>query len=79
MLSGMIYKLSIFLRKDRLPIANRTRAIILILAVTECEKQLIEDKMKQFGTRNMKCMLGKSLLITIYSKWTISKKTRGRC
>ena len=32
--------------------ANRTRPIILRLAVTEYEKQLIENKMKQLGTKN---------------------------
>jgi alpha/beta superfamily hydrolase len=32
--------------------ANRTRPIILRLAVTEYEKHLIESKMKQLGTKN---------------------------
>ena len=32
--------------------ANRTRPIILRLAVTEYEKRLIENKMQQIGTEN---------------------------
>ena len=32
--------------------ANRTRPIIMRLAVTEYEKELIERKMQQLGTKN---------------------------
>ena len=39
--------------------ANRTRPIILRLAVTEYEKHLIENKMKQLGTKNMGAYLRK--------------------
>ena len=39
--------------------ANRTRPIILRLAVTENEKRLIEKKMEQLGTKNMGAYLRK--------------------
>ena len=39
--------------------ANRTRPIIMRLAVTEYEKELIEKKMQQLGTRNMGAYLRK--------------------
>ena len=42
--------------------ANRTRPIILRLAVTEYEKQLIENKMKQLGTKNFGAYARKMLI-----------------
>ena len=39
--------------------ANRTRPIIMRLAVTEYEKELIEKKMQQLGTKNMGAYLRK--------------------
>ena len=39
--------------------ANRTRPIIMRLAVTEYEKELIERKMQQLGTKNMGAYLRK--------------------
>ena len=41
--------------------ANRTRPIILRLAVTEQEKSLIEHKMKQLGTKNFGAYARKKL------------------
>ena len=45
-----------------MPMANRTRPIILRLAVTEYEKQLIENKMKQLGTKNFGAYARKMLI-----------------
>ena len=42
--------------------ANRTRPIILRLAVTEQEKKLIEHKMKQLGTKNFGAYARKMLI-----------------
>ena len=42
--------------------ANRTRPIILRLAVTEQEKNLIEHKMKQLGTENFGAYARKMLI-----------------
>ena len=42
--------------------ANRTRPIILRLAVTEQEKSLIEHKMKQIGTKNFGAYARKMLI-----------------
>ena len=42
--------------------ANRTRPIILRLAVTESEKQLIEKKMEQLGTKNFGAYARKMLI-----------------
>jgi len=41
---------------------NRTRPIILRLAVTEYEKQLIEKKMEQIGTKNFGAYARKMLI-----------------
>ena len=50
------------LRNNGMPMANRTRPIILRLAVTEYEKQLIENKMKQLGTKNFGAYAQKILI-----------------
>ena len=42
--------------------ANRTRPIILRLAVTEYEKRLIENKMQQIGTENFGAYARKMLI-----------------
>ena len=42
--------------------ANRTRPIILRLAVTEQEKNIIEHKMKQLGTENFGAYARKMLI-----------------
>ena len=42
--------------------ANRTRPIILRLAVTEYEKRLIENKMQQIGTENIGAYARKLLI-----------------
>ena len=42
--------------------ANRTRPIIMRLAVTECEKELIERKMQQLGTKNFGAYARKMLI-----------------
>ena len=42
--------------------ANRTRPIILRLAVTEYEKRLIENKMQQIGTQNFGAYARKMLI-----------------
>ena len=42
--------------------ANRTRPIILRLAVTESEKRLIEKKMEQLGTKNFGAYARKMLI-----------------
>ena len=42
--------------------ANRTRPIILRLAVTEYEKRLIENKMQQIGTENLGAYARKMLI-----------------
>jgi len=42
--------------------ANRTRPIILRLAVTEREKELIERKMEQLGTKNFGAYARKMLI-----------------
>ncbi len=42
--------------------ANRTRPIIMRLAVTEHEKELIERKMNQLGTRNFGAYARKMLI-----------------
>ena len=42
--------------------ANRTRPIILRLAVTEYEKRLIEKKMEQIGTHNFGAYARKMLI-----------------
>ena len=42
--------------------ANRTRPIILRLAVTEYEKRLIENKMQQIGTHNFGAYARKMLI-----------------
>ena len=42
--------------------ANRTRPIILRLAVTEYEKRLIENKMQQIGTENSGAYARKMLI-----------------
>ena len=42
--------------------ANRTRPIIMRLAVTEYEKELIEKKMQQLGTKNFGAYARKMLI-----------------
>jgi len=42
--------------------ANRTRPIIMRLAVTEYEKELIERKMQQLGTKNFEAYARKMLI-----------------
>ena len=42
--------------------ANRTRPIIMRLAVTEYEKELIERKMQQLGTKNFGAYARKMLI-----------------
>ena len=42
--------------------ANRTRSIIMRLAVTEYEKELIERKMQQLGTKNFGAYARKMLI-----------------
>lgn len=42
--------------------ANRTRPIIMRLAVTEYEKELIEGKMQQLGTKNFGAYARKMLI-----------------
>ena len=42
--------------------ANRTRPIIMRLAVTEYEKELIERKMQQLGTKNFGAYTRKMLI-----------------
>ena len=42
--------------------ANRTRPIIMRLAVTEYEKELIERKMQQLGTKNFGADARKTLI-----------------
>ncbi len=42
--------------------ANRTRPIIMRLAVTEYEKELIEGKMQQLGTKNIGAYARKMLI-----------------
>ena len=43
--------------------ANRTRPIIMRLAVTEYEKELIERKMQQLGTKNFGAYARKMLIV----------------
>ena len=50
------------LRKDGSPMVNRTRPIIMRLAVTEYEKELIERKMQQLGTKNFGAYARKMLV-----------------
>ena len=47
------------LRKDRLPMANRTRPIRIEFCVSENEHRIIKSKMAQLGTKNMGAYLRK--------------------
>lgn len=49
-------------RKDGGLMVNRTRPIILRLAVSEAEKKMIEKKMEQIGTKNFGAYARKMLI-----------------
>ena len=71
------------LQKDRTPMANRTRPIIMRLAVTEYEKELIERKMQQLGTKNFGAYARKMLIdgYMLYHQGGLyaAEETRRRC